>query len=125
VQKNLSLILRYLFGLMMTVVGVLKIVKPGFKVPDDATLQSLVDSGWLWPLIGAAETLGGLALLVRRFVPIGLAVLAPIVAGIAAYSVKTGGEESIVGIVLLAGFLYLAWQKRHHFSSLWTADQPA
>jgi uncharacterized membrane protein len=61
-------ILRILIGIMMVVVGVLKFVKPDFKVAEDATLQSFIDSGWLWPMIGAAEVLGGLALLIPRFV---------------------------------------------------------
>lgn len=38
-------------------------------------------------------------------VPFGLAMLAPVVAGIFAFSLKFGGEESSVGVLLLAGFL--------------------
>ena len=73
--------------------------------PENVTLQVFIDSRWLWPLIGVAETLGGTGLLVRRFVPFGLAMLAPVVAGIFAFSLKFGGEESSVGVLLLAGFL--------------------
>jgi hypothetical protein len=124
-KQKIVVAIRVLIGAMMVAVGVLKFVKPDFKVAENLTLQAFIDSGWLWPLIGAAETFGGAGLLVRRFVPIGLAILAPVVAGIFAFSVKVGGEEASVGVLLLAGFLFLAWEHRGRFASLWTESAPA
>ncbi len=43
------------------------------------------DSGWLWQLIGGAELIGGLMLASGQFVPLGLAILTPIVVGIFAF----------------------------------------
>jgi putative oxidoreductase len=120
-RRYVPTVVRVVIGSMMLIVGVLKFIKPDFKVAEDVTLEAFIDSGWLWPLIGAAETVGGLALLVKRFVPIGLAVVAPVVAGIFAFSLKTGGEEAGVGVLLLAGLLYLSWQYREHFRPLWQA----
>ncbi len=102
----------------MVVVGVLKFADPDFKVADDATLRAFVDSGWLWQLIGAAETLGGAALLSGLYAPLGLAVLAPVVAGITAFAIKVGGEETSVGFVVLGAFLYLVWHRRTSFEPL-------
>jgi uncharacterized membrane protein YphA (DoxX/SURF4 family) len=121
-QKRATIILRILIGAMMVVVGLLKFVKPDFKVAEDATLQAFIDSGWLWPMVGAAEFLGGLALLVPRFAPLGLAILAPVVAGIGAFALKVGGEEVSVAVALVVAHLYLSWQYRASFKSLVSAQ---
>ena len=110
--------LRILLGLTMLVVGILKFAKPDFKVADDATLRAFVESGWLWQLIGAAEMIGGAALLSGLYVPLGLAVLAPVVAGIAAFAIKVGGEETSVGFTVLGAYLYLVWRRRTSFTTL-------
>jgi hypothetical protein len=74
--------------------------------------------GWLWQLISAAELIDGLALLSVGYAPLGLAVLAPVTAGIFAVAVKTGGEETSVGILLAAAHLYLTWQYRSSLQPL-------
>jgi uncharacterized membrane protein HdeD (DUF308 family) len=95
--------LRVLLGLTMLVVGVLKFAYPEFN------------SGWLWQLIGAAEVLGGAAVLSGKYAPLGLAILAPVVAGILAFSIATGGEELSAGVLLAAIHLWLAWRSRAAF----------
>jgi hypothetical protein len=57
-------------------------------------------------VIGLAEIAGGLALLSGWFVPLGLAVLVPVTAGIVAFAIKTRGEEVTVGFVLAAAHLF-------------------
>lgn len=109
---------RVLLGSVMFVVGILKLARPGFKVADDVTLRAFIDSGWLWQLIGAAEVIGGAALLSGAFVPLGLAVLAPVVAGITAFAVKVGGEEASVGFIVLGVHLALCWAYRSSFAPL-------
>jgi putative oxidoreductase len=118
-RKNLLLTLvQILFGVMMLVVGLLKFIKPEFKAAENGTLQAFIDSGWLWPLIGGAEAVGGAAVASGRYVPVGLAVLAPVVAGIFAFALKTGGEEASVGVILLVIHLWLSWKYRASFRSL-------
>ncbi len=112
-------VLRTLIGVTMLVVGLLKFIRPEFKVADDATLQSFIDTGWLWQLIGAAEAIGG-ALLLTGFVPLGLSVLAPVTIGILAFSLKAGGEEASVGPLLAALHAYLVWQHREGLRPLIT-----
>jgi uncharacterized membrane protein YphA (DoxX/SURF4 family) len=109
---------RLLLGAVMLTVGALKFARPEFKVADNATLRAFVDSGWLWQLIAAAEVVGGAALVTGLYVPLGLAVLAPVVAGITAFALKTGGEEVSVGFIVLALHLGLAWAYRCSFAPL-------
>lgn len=117
-RSRIEVVVRVGLGLVMFVVGVLKFVKPDFKVADEPTLQAFIDSGWLWELIGAAEIVGGAALVSGLYVPLGLAVLAPVVVGIAAFAVKVGGEETSVGFIVLGLHLYLVWTRRFSFRSL-------
>jgi putative oxidoreductase len=118
-MKRTALILvRTVIGLTMLGTGVLKFVKPDFKVADDATLQSFIDSGWLWPLIGGVETIGGASLTSGQYVPLGLAVLTPVVVGILAFALKTGGEEASIGVLLAAAHGFLLWHNRSFYSRL-------
>ena len=117
-------LMQVVLGLTMLAFGILKFVRPSFKVQNDTTLQTFIDTGWLWPLIGAAETVGGLAVSSGAFVPLGLVVLAPVVAGITAFALKTGGEETSVGFVVLALHLSLCWHWRDSFRPLLTRSSP-
>jgi hypothetical protein len=121
-HRRLTLGLRILVGTIMLVTGALKFIKPDFKTVEDVALQAFIDTGWLWQLIGAAEVVGGALLLWRRTAPLGLAVLAPVVAGILAFAIKVGGEETSVGLLLAAFHIYLAWQMRNSFRSLVAAS---
>jgi hypothetical protein len=121
-RKRIRVGLQVIFGLLMVGAGVVKFIRPEAKIADSATLKAFVDSGWLWPMIGAGEAVGGLAVLSNRYVPIGLAILTPIVAGIAAFAIKFGGEEASVGILLAAVHLYLLWEWRARFANLFVAQ---
>jgi putative oxidoreductase len=122
-RNRIRVVFQVLVGLLMAGAGVMKFIKPESKIADSETLKAFVDSGWLWSMIGAAETVGGLAVLSGRYVPIGLAILTPIVAGIAAFAIKFGGEEASVGILLAIVHLYLVWEWRASFMSLFVVQR--
>jgi putative oxidoreductase len=124
-KNKAAVALRTLIGIMMLVIGVLKFIKPDFKVADDATLQSFIDSGWLWPLIGGAEAVGGASLASGQYVPLGLSVLTPVVVGILAFALKTGGEEASVGVLLAVAHGFLVWHQRDSFRSLFVRTPTA
>ncbi len=117
-KQKVVLVVRILIGLMMLVVGLFKFIKPNFKVADDATLQGFIDSGWLWPMIGSAEVVGGASLVSGQYVPLGVAILTPVVAGIFAFALKTGGEEASVGVLLALIHAGLLWSYRKAFIGL-------
>ena len=116
--QRLTMILRRVLGATMAVVGLLKFVRPEFKVAADPTLTAFIDSGWLWQLIGAAELLSGLALVSGQFVPLGLVVLTPVGAGILAFSIRFGGEELSVGVLVAAIHAFLLWQYQASYRPL-------
>ncbi|MGL4340203.1 MAG: DoxX family membrane protein [Rhodoglobus sp.] len=117
-RRWITLGLRLLLGLALASSGLLKLIRPEFTFVEDPTLTAFIDSGWLWQLIGGAEIIGGVALVVGRFVPLGLAVLAPVTTGILVFNLVTGGRGLVAGLVIAAVHLFLVWHYREDFRSL-------
>jgi putative oxidoreductase len=117
-QRRIALGIRIIVGVTMAVVGLMKFVKPDFKVADNLTLQAFIDSGWLWPLIGGAELIGGVSLASGQYVPLGLAILTPVIVGILLFAIKVGGEETSVGFILAIAHGFMLWHWRASYRSL-------
>ena len=73
-------------------------------------------SGYFFPLLKATEVTAGLLLLSNRFVPLALALLAPVLVNIIAFHAFLAPAGLPIPIVLLAGELYLAWSYRDAFA---------
>ncbi|MBA4136183.1 MAG: DoxX family protein [Opitutus sp.] len=84
----------------------------------EAFSGALFATGYMLPLIKGTETLCGLLLLLNRFVPLALVVLAPVVLNIVAFHVFLAPSGTAVAIVFLALELYLAWVYRAAFRPL-------
>jgi putative oxidoreductase len=123
-QRRSTTILRVAFGMTMVVVGALKFIAPDIKGADDPTIRAFIDTGWLWPLIGASEFVGGALIASGLYVALGLIVMTPVAVGIFLFSVTNGGEELSVGFIVLGIVLYLAWLWRDDFAPLLTRSSP-
>jgi uncharacterized membrane protein YphA (DoxX/SURF4 family) len=87
---------------------------------DSAFITAMVNTGYLWPILGTVELLAGLAILAGRFVPLALIVLAPITLNILFFHLSQPSHPDGIGIALaiILPHLGLAWLYREHFSSL-------
>jgi putative oxidoreductase len=87
---------------------------------DSAFITAMVNTGYLWPIIGTVELLAAVAILAGRFVPIALIVLAPVTLNILLFHLSQPSHPDGIGIALaiLLPHLGLAWLYREHFSSL-------
>lgn len=94
---------------------------PPKLVAFDAGIRS---SGYLFELLKGTETLMGVLLLVNRFVPLALVILAPIIVNIVLVHVLLAPSGLPVAIVVLALELFLAWRYRRVYAPLFIA-QPA
>ena len=92
---------------------------PSEAPPPDALafLGVFAGSGFL-TLVKVLALAAGLALLSNRFVPLALAVLAPILVGITGYHVLLAPVGIGVPLVLLALELALAWRYRGSFAPM-------
>lgn len=85
-MKIVALIARILLGLVFLVFGLNKFYPfiPEGSLPPGAAGQfmgALMASHYIWA-VGAFEVAGGILLLINRFVPLGLCLLAPVIVNV-------------------------------------------
>jgi hypothetical protein len=117
-----STIARILLGLAFVVFAANFFVPflPAKEMPTGQTavfLGVFVSSGFL-AFIKAIELGAGLLLLGNRFVPLALALLAPILVGIVAFHVLFEPAGLLVPFVLVALEIVLAWSYRSAFAPM-------
>ena len=83
-------------------------------MPDGvmALMGGFMKSGYMMPLIFGTQTLVGALLLLNRFVPLALAMIAPVIVNIITFHVFLMPSTIAPGIVVLVLELYLAWSYR-------------
>lgn len=111
-----------LFGLM----GLLHLMKAPDNLPEDIKTvnAALAKAGYL-NVVSAFMTLSGLLLLINRFVPLALAFLAPILAGILTFHITMQPAGIVPGAILTVLELYLAWSYRKAFAPMLGAKHAA
>ena len=130
IAKHLPTAARIFLGLVFTVFGLNFflhfIPQPPAPPQADAFVGALVAGGYLMPLLATTEVLAGLLLLRNRFVPLALAVLAPIVVNIVGFHLALAPAGLPVALAVLAAQLYLAWAHREAFAPMLRArTEPA
>jgi putative oxidoreductase len=130
ITKHLPTASRLFLGLVFTVFGLNFflhfIPQPAAPPQADAFVGALVAGGYLMPLLASTQVLAGLLLLRNRFVPLALALLAPIVVNIVGFHLALAPAGLPVALTVLAAQLYLAWSQRQAFAPMLRArTQPA
>jgi uncharacterized membrane protein YphA (DoxX/SURF4 family) len=120
-SSKLPTVARVVLGLIFVVFGLNGFLHflPQPPPPPRALafFGGLASTGYFFPLLKATEVVGGL-LLLARFVPIGLTLLAPIIVNIVAFhTFLSPGNWPVVGLVL-ASEIYLAVVHRASFAPL-------
>jgi uncharacterized membrane protein YphA (DoxX/SURF4 family) len=115
-------IARILLGLAFTIFGLNFFLHflPQPELPPAAgqLLGSLVASGWIMTTVKIIEVGSGLLLLSNRFVPLALALLAPVLFNIVAFHAFLDPPMIAVPLVLFVLELYLAWSYRAAFAPM-------
>jgi uncharacterized membrane protein YphA (DoxX/SURF4 family) len=119
-MRHLPTIARIFFGLVFLASGI-----AGFFVtmPPDAPEfgRALMNTGYMFQFIKVVELLCGLLLVLNRFVPLALTVLAPIVINIFAFHLFLDLKDIAPAIILAALEIYLAWVYRDSFRPMLAA----
>jgi uncharacterized membrane protein YphA (DoxX/SURF4 family) len=128
ISKHLPTAARLLLGLVFTVFGLnffLHFLPTPPPAPRAASFAgALFASGYLFPLLKTTELVAGLLLLGGRFVPLALAVLAPIVINILGFHLFLAPSGIALALVVLAAEVYLAWTYRAAFAPMLQARTP-
>ena len=122
--RHLPTVARVLLGLMFFVFGLNGflhfIPEPKTPNPEGATafVEALIKTGYMFPLIMGTQFLVGVLLLLNRFVPLALALIAPIIVGIVTFHIFLAPSGLVMAIVVLVLELYLAWAYRGAFRAM-------
>lgn len=124
-QDKITLGARIIFGLAFTVFGLngfFNFLPPPEPTPEGgAFLGALAASGYFFPFLKAVETICGLLVLIGRWVPLALTVIASVVVNIVMYHLFLDPAGLPIGLVLLVLGIYLAWAYRDSFKSVLAA----
>ncbi len=123
VARYLPALARLLMGLIFFVFGLNVflnfIPRPKTPMPEPAVAfaMALMKTGYMMPLVMGTQLLVGVLLLLNRFVPLALALIAPIIVGIISFHLFLAPAPAAFapGLVVLVLELYLAWSYRHAF----------
>ena len=122
--RHLPTIARILMGLLFLVTGLNGFLnflpQPKSPMPEGAVafVGALMKSGYMFPMIVGTQLIVGVLLLINRFVPLALALIAPVVVNIFAFHIFLAPSGLGISVVVLVLEIYLAWAYRKSFSSM-------
>lgn len=132
IQKYLPTGIRLFLGLVFTVFGLNFFLHflptPPAPPRAGAFAGALFASGYVFPMLKVTEVAVGLMLLSGLFVPLALALLAPIVVNIVGFHLFLAPAGMALPMAVLAAEIYLAWTYRAAFAPMLharTQPQPA
>ena len=124
-MKIAILIARILLGLMFFVFGLNSILGNFMHLPmptgDAGTFMTVLYSTRYMTFVALLQVIGGLLLLVGRYVPLGLVLLAPIIVNILLFHFLIDKGGAAPGIICLLLEIFLIWAYRLSFRGLFDA----
>jgi uncharacterized membrane protein YphA (DoxX/SURF4 family) len=128
IRQHVPTAARLFLGLVFTVFGLnffLHFLPMPAAPPRAAAFAgALFASGYFFPLLKTTEVVAGILLLTGRFVPLALAVLAPIVVNIVGFHLFLEPSGLPVPLAVLAAEIFLGWSYRASFAPMLRARTP-
>lgn len=121
-MKIAAIIVRVLLGLIFVVFGsniFLHFIPMPPPKPSLATdfSKALMESHYMY-VVGLLQVVGGLLLLIGRYVPLGLTLLGPVIANILLFHVLLEPTGLPMAVIVSALALFLLWYHRTSFAGL-------
>jgi uncharacterized membrane protein YphA (DoxX/SURF4 family) len=82
-----------------------------------AFIGALINSGYIYP-IALLQVVGGLLLLIGRFIPLGLTLLVPVIVNIMLYHIFLDPSGLPMAILISILALFLLWVYRDRFAPI-------
>jgi putative oxidoreductase len=127
-MKAITIIARLLLGLLFAVFGSNAFLHflpmPPMTGHPGEFIGAMNATGYL-QAVAAFQVIGGLLLIVGRFVPLGLTSLGPILVNILFYHMFLDRTGIPMALVVCAIFLFLVWRYRDSFIPLLRDAEPA
>lgn len=125
--RFLPVIARILLGLPLVIFGLngfLNFIPPPPEpLPEKAMAfaGALVESGYMMPMIGATMLVSGVLLVIGRFVPLALVIMAPFFVNSVLFHLFLERSGLPMALIFTALELYLAWIYRKAYQPLFVA----
>jgi putative oxidoreductase len=118
-MKYADLVITAIYGLFWLVFGLNNFLH-FFPIPEPSAaganfIQGLDSAGYVMPLVYGTQIIAGLMLLVRRFMPLALLILAPVVANIVLFDLFLNPGGLTTGAVITALYVFLLFRNRQAF----------
>jgi putative oxidoreductase len=120
-MKAATIVARILLGLVFVVFGsnvwFQFLPAPPMKGPIGAMMGAMFETHYIH-IIAAFQVLGGLILLIGRYVPLGLTLLGPIIVNILLIHILMEPSGLPIALIVAALALFLLWRYRANFAGL-------
>jgi len=122
-MKKAAMVARYLLGLGFVVFGAnafLQFMPEPEMTKDAKDFMTLMFASGYFTYVAIIKLVGGLMLLLGRFVPLGLTLLGPILVNILLFHIAF--EPATIGMGLFFTLLWFVvfWDRKDDFRFLWT-----
>ena len=122
-KQKILLVLSILFGLMFINAGLNKFFNY-MPVPDDLpeglikVMGAFMEIGWLLPLIGIAEIVGGILFMTNKSRALGAIIILPVMVGIVLTHFVNAPSGLPMALVLFAILLWILYENRGKYGHL-------
>ena len=122
-SRYIPSVARILMGMLFLITGLngfLHFLPQPSTMPEGAAAfgAALMNTGYMFPLIMGTQMIVAVLLLVNRFVPLALVLIAPVVVNIIGFHVFLAPAGIGPGVVALVLEIYLVWAYRNSYRSM-------
>lgn len=122
-KNKITFVLSLLFGLMFINAGLNKFLNY-MPMPDNLpekmmkAMNAFMEIGWIMPLVGAVELVGGILIIIPRFRALGALVVLPVMVGIVLTNIVQDTSGLPIAGVLSAILLWIIYDSREKYAPL-------
>jgi len=119
-KNKITLVLSVIFGLMFINAGLNKFFNY-MPMPENIpqkmmkAMTAMNEIGWLMPLVGFAEVLGGLLIIFPKTRALGALIIFPVMVGIVLTNTITDTSGLPLTLVFLLILLWIMYESRHKY----------
>jgi uncharacterized membrane protein YphA (DoxX/SURF4 family) len=120
IKSKVLFVLAFLFGLMFINAGLNKFLNY-MPMPKDMpekmmkAFGAFTEIGWLMPLVGIAEIVGGILFIIPKTRALGALIILPIMVGIILTNIVQDKSGLPIGIILSAILVWVMYENREKY----------
>lgn len=122
-KNKVLLVVSILFGLMFINAGLNKFFNY-MPVPEDLpeelmrVMGAFMEIGWLLPLVGVVEIIGGLLFMTNKYRALGAIIIFPVMIGILLTHIINAPSGLVIALVLFAINLWAIYENRVKYAPM-------